>query len=373
MWRRNESQPAPRHIPAPNEIYAGGYLFNGPIDDIEDLEILEEIMADQFGGGRLRGPLAAAERPREQHYKASYTHPDQPMPGFTFDFAPPEPPSTSGTSSPIIILDDDDETTAGPSKASGKSSAVEAVATLVCAHCNDPLALSAESAAPADQLARVKLWGLRCGHMLDGKCIQELMKPSAPPPPTLPLPETEDMVHDRKGKGKARAVLHADIAMDIVETDPPTSGKGKTRATAKESVTPRRGKRKAVEISADVSRADNAVPLEDNSIRSRLRPRHPRVPSNIGVPPAHESVAASSVVSPPSPVRPVRAMPRRRGNGPSSATRVRGKGKGKAKPVVEDIFDWVCPVAGCARAHVSVLVDGEWKMDPEKGAISLFI
>ncbi|KZT73181.1 hypothetical protein DAEQUDRAFT_511050 [Daedalea quercina L-15889] len=364
FWRE-DSQPAPqRGLPGEAEIYHGTILFNEPIGDLEDLRLLRVIMDNQFGDGGRRGPIPTFERSREQHYKPSYTHPEKPMPGFTFDFAPPEVPSTTETTSPIIFLDDDEETTAGPSKPSG--GAIEAPATLVCARCNDPLTLSAESAAPEEELARQKIWGLRCGHMLDGKCIQELMKP-APSPPSPALADALE-VHDSKGKGKARDVLHADIVTDISK---PESGKGK-RIAGKEPA-PRRSKRKAAEMlhsDADTSlaggpAADSAqVPPEDNSIRSRLRSRRPRPPSIIS------TLEAEPMALPPSPPRPVHPLPRRRGHGSASTRR---KGKGKAKSVVEAVHEWACPVAGCGYVHASIRVDGEWKMDPERGAIGLFI
>jgi hypothetical protein len=33
----------------------------------------------------------------------------------------------------------------------------------------------------------------------------------------------------------------------------------------------------------------------------------------------------------------------------------------------------MCPVAGCGREHVSIKVGGVWKMDPERGAIGLYV
>ncbi|KAH9917005.1 uncharacterized protein B0H18DRAFT_1036150 [Fomitopsis serialis] len=374
-------EPAPqRRLPGQAEIYPGGLMLNEPINDLEDLEFIRDILDDdRFGVPR--GPLAVVERPREQHYKPSYTHPDKPVPGFTFDFAPSEVPSTSATSSSIIVLNDDGEITEGPSRTSANSSVVEASASLVCARCNDPLSLTAESAAPEEEIARRRIWGLRCGHMLDGKCVQELMSPPAPPPPPPPPPppaDVQEAMDDPKGKGKARDVSHADIAMDIGEPDLPVSSTGKRRGAGKEATTSRKGKRKAAEMlhpESDPPLADAPgpvsadVPPEDNSIRSRLRPRHPRQASHAV---AHEPIA-ESVPSPLSPARLVGASPRRRGRGSSSTTRVRGKGKGKAKPTIEAVHQWTCPVAGCGHVHASIRVDGEWKMNPQEGAISLFI
>ncbi|KAH9917858.1 uncharacterized protein B0H18DRAFT_1033344 [Fomitopsis serialis] len=352
-------EPAPqRRLPGQAEIYPGGLMLNEPINDLEDLEFIRDILDDdRFGVPR--GPLAVVERPREQHYKPSYTHPDKPVPGFTFDFAPSEVPSTSATSSSIIVLNDDGEITEGPSRTSANSSVVEASASLVCARCNDPLSLTAESAAPEEEIARRRIWGLR-SH-----------EPTAPPPPlsSSSPADVQEAMDDPKGKGKARDVSHADIAMDTGEPDLPVSSTGKRRGAGKEATTSRKGKRKAAEMlhpESDPPLADAPgpvsadVPPEDNSIRSRFARRGTRT-------------YCGSVPSPLSPARLVGASPRRRGRGSSSTTRVRGKGKGKAKPTIEAVHQWTCPVAGCGHVHASIRVDGEWKMNPQEGSISLFI
>lgn len=373
IFPEDESRPEPpRRLPGDAQIYPGGILFNAPIDDLEDLAILREIMDNQFGG---RGPtFSVPERPREQYYKPNYTHPEKPTPGFTFDFVAPENASTSSTASPIIILDDDEDTVAASSRASASGGPGDAHTTLVCARCNDSLTLSSESVAPEAELARRRIWALRCGHMLDGKCIQELMKPVPPPPLAISL-EEPIVTSDPKGKGKARDVQSIDVTMDAGETDVPGSNqvKGKGRAVGKESTTPRKGKRKAAEMlsetctpAVDGPSSEVVVsPPDDNSIRSRLRPRHPR-PSAQG----SQGVGPESVGGPmPSLPSAVPTLPRR-GRG-SAATR--RKGKGKAKPRLEAIHEWACPVAGCGQVHVSLCIDGEWKMDPERGAIGLFL
>ncbi|KAI0734166.1 hypothetical protein C8Q72DRAFT_452327 [Fomitopsis betulina] len=375
FFREDESQPAPpRRLPGDAEIYPGGILFNGPIDDLEDLAILRDIMDNQFG---RRGPtFAVPERPREQYYKPNYTHPGKPAPGFTFDFVPPENASTSSTASPIIVIDDDEDTVAASSKASTSASGGQGDAhtALVCAHCNDRLTLSSESTAPEAELVRRRIWALRCGHMLDGKCIQELMKPAPPPPLAIPLEESI-VTSDPKGKRKAVDVPSTDVTMDAGETDVLGSNhaKGKGGAVGKGMTTPKKGKRKAAEMLSETCTpvvdglsADAVVsPPDDNSMRSRLRPRHPRTSAqgSQGVEPGSASVL---VLPMPSAVPP---LPRR-GRG-SAATR--RKGKGKAKPKLEVVHEWACPVAGCEQVHVSLCIDGEWKMEPERGAIGLFL
>ncbi|KAJ7590208.1 hypothetical protein C8J56DRAFT_888384 [Mycena floridula] len=117
--------------------------------------------------------------PQEDDYKSSYTHPDRPDPGFTFNFeSEPQtlPPTIHGSSSskdPIVIIDEDEPTASLSS-------------VLACANCLSPLVtggLTADS----------KLWGLRCGHLIDGACLAKLS-----------IPAEGSYV---KGKGKAKAVV----------------------------------------------------------------------------------------------------------------------------------------------------------------------
>ena len=86
-------------------------------------------------------------------YKRTFTHPPKVVPGFTHDLA-----SSGGV---------EDLTVAGASSGP-PSSKVDTV--LVCAKCLDPLVMGN---VPDDK----RLWGLRCGHILDGKCVKELMRP----------------------------------------------------------------------------------------------------------------------------------------------------------------------------------------------------
>ena len=86
-------------------------------------------------------------------YKRTFTHPPKVAPGFTHDLA------SSG---------DVEDLTAAGTNSGPSSSTVDTV--LVCAKCLDPLVMGN---VPDDK----RLWGLRCGHILDGKCVRELMRP----------------------------------------------------------------------------------------------------------------------------------------------------------------------------------------------------
>ena len=109
-------------------------------------------------------------------YKRTFTHPPKVAPGFTHDLASSshvEDLTAAGTSS-------------GPS-----SSTMDTV--LVCAKCLDPLVMGN---VPDDK----RLWGLRCGHTLDGKCVRELMKPADGREGDDTKPPTESI-----GKGDEKA------------------------------------------------------------------------------------------------------------------------------------------------------------------------
>ena len=86
-------------------------------------------------------------------YKRTFTHPPKVAPGFTHDLAP--------------SADVEDLSAVGASSGSS-TSAVDTV--LVCAKCLDPLVIG-------NVPDHKRLWGLRCGHLIDGKCVRELMRP----------------------------------------------------------------------------------------------------------------------------------------------------------------------------------------------------
>ena len=310
------------------------------------------------------------------HYKPEYTHPDKAGPGFTVDFSPAD--STSGgASSSAIVLDDDD---AGPSHAACSSGAASAVeTTLVCARCLDPLVLAAPEGASEEEQKRCRVWALRCGHMLDGKCVMEFITP-----PPLPAPEEEMLAEPEytgKGKGKARAELEApavELAADV-STLPSSAD--------------RKGKRKAVEPLEPESPPKRAAVVEpapqETSIRSRLR-SHTRAAAD-APPPAGDPAAQGTELPQLSMSRSrARMVPRRRrlealaynlemGNISSLPSGRGGKGKGKArakgepKLAIEAEHEWRCPIAGCGRVHYSVRVEGAWRNDEGRGGIALFV
>ena len=219
-------------------------LFLGPGEELDDL------FGDDEGGERLFGFWRDVNHRRRQTvtqekelYLSSYTHPFPPDPGFTFDFALPASPTDdtyrrtrlfppTSINNPIVLDDDDDSgnqpfpSIAGPSSSTSDTGKV--TATLVCANCSDLLLINA-ALLPNENDRRV--WGLRCGHIIDEKCLNLLGQPPR---------GTDDSPDHIRGKGKGKAKV----------TDPgPSYG------------------------DTVVSENQTVEAVQENNIRSRLRSR----------------------------------------------------------------------------------------------------
>ncbi|KAG2145314.1 uncharacterized protein EDB93DRAFT_1151560 [Suillus bovinus] len=275
---------------------------------------------DEPGDRLMRGDLRLFNahvpgRPSEPDYKPEYTHPVKPPSGFTYDFE-----SSSMTPASIVDID-------GPGSSSSSSSR-SGETMLTCPRCHDPLMLGAADV--AEDRAKRRLWGLRCGHLLDGKCVEELMKP-------IPLvsPDPVDTA-DVQGKGKGKAREEDELELPGAYLNCSVKSRGKE---------------------TDPNIFNIFGEPEFSSIRSRLRPRpplpsHPSGPLPAGPGPSHGRARAA-------PRLPVKA---------------KANGKGRAKvPSVEAEYEWTCPVGGCGCVHVSQLIDGQWIMDEKKGAITVFV
>ncbi|KAI0059230.1 hypothetical protein BV25DRAFT_1158784 [Artomyces pyxidatus] len=343
------------------------WLFSDPSQD-EILDAVADAMNDE---GHDADPslfgdfdnFGAHFRRTQPEYKVAYTHPYPPAPGFTHSFGPPPPPA----SVPEVIVVDDEPGTSSSSSGPSSSTANDVSISLVCARCLDPLLLG-DHASEVDR-ANKRLWGLRCGHILDGKCINELMKP--PPPLELEKDGVEISMGalaaaDAKGKGKAKA------SNDDSHTQPGQQG----------STSDPKGKGKATEAPAD---SDPEFPLpavDSNSIRSRLRPRNQDGHVLHGDSGSASQPSASSQVSP---HRRPQARPAYLhaiingtsddiGHSTHSPPRMKAKGKQKVtEPRVEAQHEWRCPVPTCKHMHLSLKVEGKgWVMDEKRGAIGIF-
>ncbi|CCM04323.1 uncharacterized protein FIBRA_06494 [Fibroporia radiculosa] len=353
------------------DMLAGPRRALGNIAASLDLDHFDAFFDGLFGAEDIHGaygvhagaPDTARSGPSEPHYKPFYTHPEKAMPGFTFDFAPSE--VSSSTSSVTIVEDNDGNGVAGPSTSAAMAPGnVAMTMSLVCAHCMDPLVRPVEGASDEERKDK-RIWALRCGHMFDGKCTATLMRP--------PADTRKDDSHEPRDEAQAKL-------------DP---GSSSSSAKASSTATRSRGRRKpglAADIKGkgkmvDLPEPDPSIPggfpgairtepaSEDNSMRSRLRSH---LPSRASVSVTNSNAEAAGLSN--SPARPIRPLPRRRGQNSAS---LRGKGKGrvnaKSKAVVTAIHEWSCPVAGCLRVHASVCINGEWKMDKDRGGIVVYV
>ncbi|KAI0327812.1 hypothetical protein GY45DRAFT_1327114 [Cubamyces sp. BRFM 1775] len=384
----------------------------------------------RFGGGAFDPGRFGPVPEKVALWKPEYTHPYKLGPGFAHDFAPPEEP-TSG-SSPIVL----DEDAAGPSNAGSSSSSATAIeTTLVCGQCLDPLVLAPADGSSSEDLKMRRVWALRCGHMLDGKCIAGLMvPPEAQAAPVSVEPSEEQLVASGKGKGKAMPEADQPMASEMPAakaSSPEPDRKGKRRAVDPpegESPAKRPAPSTSTPPAATTNPSSSVAEPQPNSIRSRLRsharsaadvsPSEPSAPGTSAhvTPPTPASASAPAVaaaeaahparrsrrqpglVAPPAPAHLAahahaharhehrrdhghgrdRDRERERGHGHGHGHgRSRGKGKARAKverpPVIEAEHEWRCPVAGCGCVHYSVRVGGVWKTDEGRGPIALFV
>ena len=246
------------------------WLFADPTEEeMMDALAFSELATPDVGlfvFGEDRAPL----RRTTHEYRVAYTHPYPPASGFTHDFESPSPLPSVG------VIDVDEEP--GPStKTSGPSSPSknnENFNTLACARCLDPLVLGGSNMSEEER-SRRRLWGLRCGHMLDGKCIDELMKPQ--PAPDLELIGTEvgaieppsNGLQDQSSSTQSQGDTHSVVPGEAT----PSDSKSPSRFTKA------RGKARAIDPPSQSSQpaeaaSDETALTENNSMRSRLRPRN---------------------------------------------------------------------------------------------------
>jgi hypothetical protein len=348
------------------------WLFGDPTED----EMMDALAFSELATGDV-GPFGfgddrAQSRRTTHEYRVTYTHPCPPPAGFTHDFESPSPS--------VTIIDVDEEP--GPStQASGSSSPIknnENVNTLVCARCLDPLVLGGSSMSE-DERSRRRLWGLRCGHMLDGKCIAELMKPQSAPDLEPTWTEVAGIELPSSGlQGQSSSTQSQDGTQSVVLDDAiPPDGKYPARLTNA------RGKARAFEQPSQSSQptevaADQAAFAGNNSIRSRLRPRNNSGNvvhiSSSSVTSSDACAQLSQSSSQRSPATGNRSIVANAHHHPRKRARGKGKGKQKAmEPVILERHEWRCPVALCERSHLSLHIESRgWVMDETQGAIPIF-
>lgn len=291
-----------------------------------------------FGGGGgswpMNEPLGSG-----LDYDKNMTHPGRAGPGWTFDFGADHEDEEADK----VVKDD------------------VGAEILVCVKCLDPLIANAESMVDMNEEERRdrRVWGLRCGHVLDGKCVNVLMKPEKMVAMAHGKGKEVEGKGEGKGKGKERAgVWDAEDEADAFIKQHDVQGKGRLIIRLPARNAPARNATPRIDMN-DFTPMD---PSEDSSIRSRLRSRHtaiaPTNPSLFSPRRSTRRVSAPSATSPPTTRR--RRTKKRHGNG-------------AIPEVIESRYSWTCPVDGCARLHESIKVGGVWRMEPERGAVGMFV
>ncbi|KAI0261096.1 hypothetical protein BC834DRAFT_845722 [Gloeopeniophorella convolvens] len=342
------------------------WLFGDPTEE-ERMDALAFSEVGAQDGLHVGGEALMMPHRRVPHeYRVAYTHPYPSAPGFTHDFESPSP------SDNVIDVDAEPSTS---SNAAGSSSAPnENMNTLACARCLDPLVLAGSRMSDEERTHR-RLWSLLCGHILDGKCITELMKPQ--PAPGLEPPCTDESPDDQSQCRDSVAVAQAQPTPRTPGTDARNSPDLST-STAQ----PNEKAHTLEPLLEPAHPADTPTGAasfgEYNCMRSRLRPRntaghvaYPSAPSSLPLQTPSQPQSPRRGAPPVPPVAPAPSPPVA-----ISQAKRRSKGKGKQKAVVPSIIErheWHCPVSHCDRLHISLHIEGQgWTMDETQGAIPIF-
>ncbi|KAJ3787028.1 hypothetical protein GGU10DRAFT_386136 [Lentinula aff. detonsa] len=345
-------------------------------DSLDPFESLGFNGLIRYGPGYVHP--TTPQKTDEPDYRAEYTHPQPVVPGFCFDFDSSssqeneqsqdmnnstshiKPMPVSSQENPIV-LDDDGEIVHEPevkppdADVGGSVSTPSVSISLVCSKCFDPLLLGEGASAAALRMAAAgasaerveserkarRIWGLRCGHLIDGKCLEALGYPEG---------ALDAQKKDVKGKGKGKSILDPVDATD--------------REAEKDEA--------------------HLPPFEANPIRSRLRSASHHngaitIPNRSSSSNSHDDATANSTAPPPrfslgaSIAR--RYLPTPIADLFSGAGHGSSKMKQPRKPRIQQTHFWMCPVNRCGKAHTSVKVDGVWGPENDKGegAIPLFI
>lgn len=328
--------------------------FLGPNARMVDLAAVAGGFIHLISGGTTRNGLT-------QDYEKDMTHPGRPGPGWTYEFGPQE----------------------GEEKK-------EPEEILVCAQCLDPLLRNADGVTDMNEKEKRKrrVWGMRCGHVLDGKCVEAAM-----------IPEREHIYDEHQVDIKGEGNL--DLA-------PKRNNKGKGKAKQTDSArSDKNGHEYTIEPSDPdlveeipdplIAPADEPItvsiveplPDTDNSIRSRLRRRGPATTIAISASPTQSplvpsptrrstrtinqpSLAHSPLPRPPLPTLRPRAPALNRTTNTKRKRRGK-KGADNGEEIIQDRYHWPCPVPNCGKVHESIKVNGIWKTDPENGPIAAYV
>jgi hypothetical protein len=285
------------------------------------------------------------ELPDAPEYQTSFTHPGKTAPGFTSDFAPLARIDLESDEEYDPLFDEDPP----PRKNKGKGKAVAPqILRTVCAVCKDPLVMGSTT---EDR----RTYALRCGHVLDGKCLWKLAKP-------LDSHESESMEAERTFEFTFTAPTTTEEGAYHEDNDPEPMRRPENTNPSRE-----------------------IVPVPDRSRRRRQHHQQSSLDDIDDQPVPGPSTAPQLDLSDPffptlrDPTQPATSSNRKKGrrkgknNDSKFKSRKVPKSRGRLR---EELFEWNCPVPECGRQHLSVrlVMEGaKWKCDPEKGALVMFV
>ena len=263
-------------------------------------------------------------------------HRDPPRSGYTFDFDR-ENNEAGAEPTDIIRLDTDEDAPWTQELSHRHVEKQHHKPHLVCARCQVPLRVS-EGMRNEDD----RVYALRCGHVVDAKCLAEMSKPKE-----LVIKPDEVLGADdaalAPGKRKTEDVADAPTARFEEDDSDPLALWLKTRLD------------RSTKLLDEHDRNDD---MAGSSTTTNKRKRGRAFMRG-----TEPSASSSASTAPPAPL-PVRPKPPRKP--------VRGRwGKGSTLPPEE--FNWDCPVGEkCGRKYKSLKRGGVWMPDPS-AAVQLFV
>lgn len=334
-----------------------------------------------FLSRNIIGTVAAAAAPSVPEYTKDMTHPGLPPPGWSFNFG------TENIEAVDVDADDGDGGGAG-----GTSSATAPAEYLACASCLDPLQANVEERRDlsAEEKKKKRVWALRCGHMFDGKCIEDLMVPNWQKERPKPIITTATIVEDveKKEEEEVKKVVV------ITDDEPVTIDKGKGKAKEDDQVAAVPSTMEATMEATAIEPVSTPVTIIEEIPSSSSQPestsggrynfrtrRPPPPPQEQPTPPrsnrrnrAGATSASASTSTSGAGAGTSEEQPSRKPRG------TKRKSDGKAvknlngRPPKSGIqHEWACPVAGCGKKHSSYKLQDVWKPDEENGPIAIYI
>lgn len=358
---RDPNDDGGRH--APRHRFSIARLLEAFTSGRPPLDIGWMIGGQDVGAGNLPGP----------GFDPSLIHANKsPRPSFTYDFdalplSSRQPASASAlqptsrfTNSISNLLNPkrkaaliDLATDSEEAKLAGDSA--HSLPALICAGCDKPLLLGGGG----DD----RVWGLRCGHLICGACLDRIGRPLPPKPKPLIAKLEEALSHEptavpmdrlRKWKGKARQVSPELSARPFQDSSSGTSAPTHVSTSASSRY-------------ASLRPRPNAGPGSASGSLTRR-------PDTISLEPTEEPASFSEM----SEFQPeAESQQANHANSNRRKRKIKAKGRKPTKSRVLQEWDYACPVEGCHRLHTRVLVgttlqEASWKPKGDSGEIAVY-